>query len=301
MHQKDEIAHLKTETRNPRTKEIDTLSTLEMVRLLQAENRIVNEAVESVLQQVARAVDIITQKMKLGGRLFYIGAGTSGRLGVLDASECPPTFSVSPERFIGLIAGGDTALRSAVENAEDDENAAERQLKEHALTAKDVVCGIAASGRTPYVAGGLAYAREMGAATICVTNNKNSLLGRFSDVAIEVEVGPEALTGSTRLKSGTAQKLVLNMLSTATMIAQGKTYGNLMVDLQASNQKLKLRCVNILRELFPKREENELIAALEQAGGRVKLAAALLHCQKGVKEAQRLLEENDGYLRRILE
>jgi len=190
--------------------------------------------------------------MQRGGRLIYIGAGTSGRLGVMDASEIPPTFSYPPEGVVGLIAGGDLALRGGVEHVEDDPLAAAEQLKALGLYQNDVVCGIAASGRTPYVIGGLDYARSIGAGTISVANNKHSEIGRHADVAIEVETGPEALSGSTRLKAGTAQKLVLNLLSTGTMIQQGKTYSNLMVDVKATNEKLQARCLNILREIFPR-------------------------------------------------
>lgn len=295
----EQIRNLKTEQRNARTADIDLLSTVDMVRRINDENRVLADAVDEQAENIAAAVDIITERMRRGGRLVYMGAGTSGRLGILDASECPPTFSVAPDRVLGFIAGGDVAIRSAVENAEDDRSAAAVQLKSIDLAADDVVCGIAASGRTPYVIGALEYARSVGAATLCVTNNKNCALGAFSDVAIEVEVGPEALTGSTRLKSGTAQKLVLNILTTATMIQQGKTYGNLMVDVKATNAKLQARCINILRAIFPEAEEAELRDKLAAADGSVKLAAAMIRTEKTATQARAALEETGGSLRAL--
>ena len=295
------LMRLTTEARNPNTMEVDRLTTLEMVRCLNNENHGLADAVDAEAENIAKAVDLITERMRSGGRLFYIGAGTSGRLGLLDASECPPTFSLPSDRVIGLIAGGDGAVRNAVENAEDDPAAAVRQLEAYELQKNDIVCGIAASGRTPYVIGGLCYAREKGSGVICITNNKNSVMSQYCDIAIEVEVGPEPITGSTRMKSGTAQKLVLNILSTATMIQQGKTYGNLMVDLHATNQKLRMRSERILREIFPERSEEELLSALEEASGSVKLAAVLLFTQKDKGEAQKILEKSDGNLRQILD
>jgi len=295
----EQIRGLKTEQRNPRTMDVDLLSTVDMVRRINDENRVLADAVEEQAEQIAAAVDIITERMQRGGRLIYMGAGTSGRLGILDASECPPTFSVAADRVMGFMAGGDIAIRSAVENAEDDREAPKETLKEAGLTADDVVCGIAASGRTPYVIGALEYAKSVGAATICVSNNKNCPIGQISDVAIEVEVGPEALTGSTRLKSGTAQKLVLNILTTATMIQQGKTYGNLMVDVKATNAKLHARCVNILRAIFPEAAEDTLRDALEAADGSVKLAAAMIRMELDAEEARTALEGAKGSLRTL--
>ena len=294
-----DIKKLSTEKRNPNTVNIDTVSTLETVRLINSENRVLADAVDEQAGNIAAAVDIITDRMQHGGRLIYIGAGTSGRLGILDASECPPTFSVPSDRVVGLIAGGNEAIWRAVEGAEDDPQLAVQQLKEKALSSADVVCAVAASGRTPYTIGALDYAKSVGAAAIAVSNNKDSELGRHADVAIEVETGPEALSGSTRLKAGTAQKLVLNILSTATMVKQGKTYSNLMVDVNATNKKLHARCVNILREIFPEREEAELSQALGKSNGSVKLAAVMLKRGVDADEAKKLLDVNRGYLRAV--
>lgn len=293
-----EIKKLKTEQRNANTTDIDLLSTVDTVKRINNENRVLADAIDEQAQQIAKAVDIITERMQRGGRLMFVGAGTSGRLGIIDASECPPTFSVSPDRVQGFIAGGDVAIKSPVENAEDDLQGAAKQLSEANLCESDIVCAIAASGRTPYAIGALDCAKAVGAARICVCNNKNSALGAHAEVAIEVDVGAEALTGSTRLKSGTAQKMVLNILTTATMIKQGKTYSNLMVDVKATNQKLHARCVNILREIFPNESEDKLSAALSQAHS-VKLAAVMIKKGVGAEEAKRILDENGGYLRRV--
>ncbi len=298
---RDELEGLTTEARNPRTKELDTVSTLEMVRMINDENRVLAQAVDGESEAIARAVDLTADRLKKGGRLIYIGAGTSGRLGVLDASECPPTFSMDPGQVVGIIAGGDRALRLPSENAEDKPETARADLAAVGVCDKDVVCGIAASGRTPYAAAGLQYAREKGAATLCITNNKNSLLGRYSDVAMEVDVGPEALTGSTRMKSGTAQKLVLNLLSTGVAVRLGKVYSNLMVDVKASNVKLNIRCLNILGEIFPDKTEEEFSAALAEAGGSVKLAAVILGRGLDAAGARQLLDRCGGYLRKALE
>lgn len=297
--QASEIKKLRTEQRNPATLNIDLLPTLDMVRMLNDQNRLVADAVDEQAGQIAAAVELITERMRKGGRLIYIGAGTSGRLGVMDASEIPPTFSMPPEGVVGLIAGGDNALRSAVEHVEDDPLAAVGQLKYLGLYQNDVVCGIAASGRTPYVIGALDYARSVGAGTISVANNKHSEIGRHAEIAIEVDTGPEALSGSTRLKAGTAQKMVLNLLSTATMIQQGKTYGNLMVDVKATNEKLQARCLNILQEIFPTLERERLVQALEAAGGRVKLAAVILKTGLPPEQARAELERCGGHLRRV--
>lgn len=297
--QPSEIRKLKTEQRNPATLDIDILPTLDMVRLLNDQNRVLADAVDEQAEQIAEAVELVTERMLRGGRLIYIGAGTSGRLGVMDASEIPPTFSMPPEGVVGVIAGGEAALRGAVEHVEDDTLAAVEQLKALGLYQNDVVCGIAASGRTPYVIGGLDYARSVGAGTISVANNKHSEIGKHADVAIEVETGPEALSGSTRLKAGTAQKLVLNLISTGTMIQQGKTYSNLMVDVKATNEKLQARCLNILREIFPTVETERLEDALARAKGSVKLAAVIIKTGLPVEKAWVELERHDGHLRRV--
>ncbi|MHC6801538.1 N-acetylmuramic acid 6-phosphate etherase, partial [Vibrio antiquarius] len=231
------LSHLVSEGRNPDTMDIDLLPSLDIVQRINQQDKLVPLAVEKVLPEIAEAVDKITEAFKVGGRLFYIGAGTSGRLGVLDASECPPTFGTDPEMVVGIIAGGKEAMFRAKEGAEDDPALGEQDLKENALTQHDVVVGIAASGRTPYVIGGLEYANELGATTVALSCNPDSPIADIADIAISPVVGPEALTGSTRLKSGTAQKLVLNMLTTASMIRLGKSYQNLMVDVKATNAK----------------------------------------------------------------
>lgn len=242
---KENFSRLTTEAINPATAHIDECTTLEMVTLINAEDKKIAAAVERVLPEIAQAVDIIADKLSRGGRLFYIGAGTSGRLGVLDASECPPTFGVSPEMVQGLIAGGDGALRRAVEGAEDNRNLAAEELSAKNFCAADVLTGIAASGRTPYVLGGVEFAKSLGATTIGVSCVENSALAKLVDIAITPVTGAEALTGSTRMKAGTATKMVLNMLTTATMIKLGRVRGNLMVCVQATNDKLRDRLKRI--------------------------------------------------------
>lgn len=295
-----ELDQLMSERRNPATESLDGASTLELVALMNKEDRRVAEAIEMVLPDIAQAVECITSAFRAGGRLIYTGAGTSGRLGVLDASECPPTFGVDEEMVVGIIAGGDHALRHAMEGAEDDETAAVDDLQCHGLTAQDVVVGLAASGRTPYVLAGLRYAQEIGAATIAVTCNPGSAITTAAQVAIVPVVGPEVLTGSTRLKSGTAQKMVLNMLTTASMVRIGKTFGNLMVDMRATNDKLKARAVRIIcqaTEVSLKEAE----AALSRADNNVKLAALMILSGADAREAQQQLELANGILRTALD
>ena len=238
--------HLTTEQNNPESVAIDQMDPIQIAMLMNREDLKVVAAVERVLPDIARAIETVTERVQAGGRLIYIGAGTSGRLGVLDASECPPTFNTPPALVVGLIAGGHRALTNAIEGAEDNRHAGEEDLRGVELNAQDVVCGIATSGRTPYVLGGLAYAQSLGAATLGVTCNEVSELSEVSDVLIAPVVGPEILSGSTRLKAGTATKMVLNMISTGTMIRIGKTYGNWMVDLRATNVKLKDRSIRIV-------------------------------------------------------
>ncbi|MGL5902034.1 MAG: N-acetylmuramic acid 6-phosphate etherase, partial [Cetobacterium sp.] len=242
------LKSLTTESRNVNTLNIDTVSTAEMVKIINDEDKKVAEAVATELPQIAEAIDGIVERMKKGGRLIYIGAGTSGRLGILDASECPPTYGVSEELVQGLIAGGVEAIFRAKEGAEDSKELAIQDLKDRELTANDTVVGLAASGRTPYVIGGLEYANEIGALTVSITCNADSSVAKEAKIAISPVVGPEVVTGSTRLKSGTAQKLVLNMLSTGSMIKMGKVYGNLMVDVQSTNEKLVERAKKIVSE-----------------------------------------------------
>lgn len=241
---------LPTETRNPRSGKLDELSTLNMLRVMNDEDASVAAALRDVLPQLAQAVDAVSARFDKGGRLFYVGAGTSGRLGVLDASECPPTFSVPPGLFVGLIAGGDLALRRSYESSEDSPEAGAADLAEYKLTAADTVCGIAASGRTPYVLGAIAAAKEVGALTLALTcaggAAEKSRVAAAADIAIELATGPEVLTGSTRMKAGTATKLALNMLSTGVMVRQGAVYGNLMVNVQPTNEKLVDRAKRII-------------------------------------------------------
>ncbi len=265
---------MNTEDVNPRTRGLDTLTTAEILRLINQEDRRVAEAVAAVLPAIAAAVDGIVLRLRSGGRLFYVGAGTSGRLGVLDAVECPPTFGVEPERVVGVLAGGYAACHSAVEAAEDSEVEGRRALQQAGCTGADAVVGIAASGRTPFTCGALRWARSVGAFTVALTNNRRSELGRIAEVSIEVETGPEVITGSTRMKAGTAQKMVLNMLSTTTMVRLGMVYDNLMVNVHLKNRKLRERGIRILRRMTGAgREQAEAALA---AAGDVPTAAVMI-------------------------
>ncbi len=288
-----------TEQQNVNTLDIDHLSTLDVIRTINAEDRRVAEAVAGAVEAIAQAVDAIAMRLDRGGRLLYIGAGTSGRLGVLDAVECVPTFSASPEMVQGIIAGGPPALTVAVEGAEDDADLARADLQSRHLSAGDVVVGIAASGRTPYVLGALAYAKSIGALAVGVSCNVPAPLLEQADIGIGVPVGPEVITGSTRMKAGTAQKMVLNMLSTATMIRLGKVYGNLMVDLQVTNQKLAERARRIICAITGV-EDTRAAELLAAAHGSVKLAVVMQ--QRGVEHEQAvaLLAQHKGHLRAII-
>lgn len=293
------LSTLITEQRNPCSMNIDQLSALEIVTLMNQEDRQVPLAIERVLPQIAKAVETIVNTFQQGGRLIYIGAGTSGRLGVLDASECPPTFGVNNEMVKGIIAGGELAIRYPVEGAEDNQNAAIDDLCEINFSAQDVLVGIAASGRTPYVLSALNYAKQLGAVTVSIASNPNSAMSKIADIAIDTVVGAEILTGSSRLKSGTAQKLVLNMLTTASMILLGKCYENLMVDVQASNEKLKARAIRIVMQATDCDKdiaEKNLILAEQNA----KLAIMMILSGLDKKEAQALLEKEKGHLRKAL-
>lgn len=292
-----ELETLVSEARNPDTVEIDLMSTREILAAMNREDRKAPEAVDKVLPEIALAVDRIVEAFRKGGRLIYMGAGTSGRLGVLDASECPPTFGVPPEMVVGLIAGGDHALRHPVEGAEDSSDEGRKDLERVKLEARDVVVGIAVSGRTPYVIGGLDYAKSIGATTVALSCNPDSTIARQADIAISPVVGPEAVTGSTRLKSGTAQKLVLNMLTTASMIRIGKTYQNLMVDLSVSNKKLEARAIRILVEVAGCTAD-EAERLLVTAGKNVKLAILMALTGMDRAAAETALEKSDGFLRR---
>lgn len=269
------LAELGTETANDRTTDLDTMSVGQLLRVMNQEDRTVPEAVGAALPAIERAVEVIVAARRRGGRLIYLGAGTSGRLGVLDAVECPPTFGTDPGEVLGLIAGGDRAFLQAVEGAEDDPNRAAVELQAAGLTAHDVVVGIAASGRTPYVIGGLNYARTVGAATVSVACNVAAAISAHADVAIEVDTGPEVLTGSTRLKAGTAQKLVCNMLSTASMIRTGKVFHNLMVDVRPTNAKLVDRARRIVTAATGT-DLDTAAGAIDAAGGHAKTAVVML-------------------------
>lgn len=293
------LGALISESRNPATMELDKLSTLAMLTCINDEDRKVPDAIRLVLPAVAQAVDLAADALKQGGRLIYLGAGTSGRLGVLDASECPPTFGVPHGMVIGLIAGGPGALLKAVEGAEDDIALGMRDLQDLQLTATDMVVGLAASGRTPYVIGALRYARELGCPTAAISCNPDSPIAQEAQVAISPVVGPEALTGSTRMKSGTAQKLVLNMLSTGAMIKLGKVYQNLMVDVKATNVKLVDRACRIVVEATGvSRAEAE--HALRQTDFEVKPAILMLLKGVSAEQARQDLRQHHGYLRAAL-
>lgn len=294
-----QLNQLITEQRNPNSMQLDSLSAQELVALINREDQQVALAVEKCLPQIASAVEKIVAAFERGGRLVYVGAGTSGRLGVLDASECPPTYGVKPEMVVGLIAGGDHALRHPIEGAEDNVQQGQADLEEIDFSARDVLVGVAASGRTPYVLGALNYAKQLGATTVSIASNPKSKMAEVADIAIETVVGPEVLTGSSRMKSGTAQKLVLNMLTTASMVLIGKCYQNLMVDVQASNEKLKARALKIVMEATEC--DNEAAAnVLAKANGQVKLAILMQLSGLDALEAQSLLDKSNGKLRQAL-
>ena len=293
------LGALVSETRNPQTLDLDNLSTLEMVTKFNQQDATVAAAVSLTLPQVAEAVDAAAAALAAGGRLIYMGAGTSGRLGVLDASECPPTFGVPQGVIVGLIAGGPGALLKAVEGAEDDEQLGISDLQALNLTVNDMVVGIAASGRTPYVIGALRYARQQGCRTAAISCNPDSPIAREAAIAISPVVGPEALTGSTRLKSGTAQKLVLNMLSTGAMVKTGKVYQNLMVDMQATNIKLVDRARRMVCEATGC-DDQQAEAALEQAGYEVKTAILMILADLPADRAKQRLIAHHGFLRAAL-
>ncbi|MFG2299564.1 N-acetylmuramic acid 6-phosphate etherase [Actinacidiphila glaucinigra] len=294
-----ELDHLATEAFRAELAEVDRLPTLDIARLMNAEDTTVPAAVAEQLPAIAAAVDGIAGRMARGGRLVYAGAGTAGRLGVLDASECPPTFNTAPGQVRGLIAGGPTAIVNAVEGAEDSRELAAADLDALGIGPDDTVVGVSASGRTPYAVGAVEHARALGALTVGLSCNPGSALAAAADHGIEVVTGPEFLTGSTRLKAGTAQKLVLNMLSTITMIRLGKTYGNLMVDVRASNDKLRARSRRIVA-LATGAPEDEIEAALTAAGGEVKNAVLVILGGVDAPAAARLLAEADGHLRAAL-
>ena len=293
------LSTLITEQRNLNSMHVDSLSALEIVQLMNQEDKQVPLAIEKCLPQIAQAVERIVAAFQQDGRLVYIGAGTSGRLGVLDASECPPTFGVSPEMVKGIIAGGERALRHPIEGAEDSKAQAVVDLQTIHFSSKDVLVGIAASGRTPYVIGALEYAKSLGSVTVSIASNPNSAMANIVDIAIDTVVGPEVLTGSSRLKSGTAQKLVLNMLTTASMILMGKCYQNLMVDVQASNEKLKARAIRIVMQAT---DCDKALAeeTLKQADQNAKLAIMMILSRLDRAQAEALLEKHQGKLQLAL-
>lgn len=293
------LNQLVTESRNPRSAEIDRLSTVEVLSVINQEDQTVAEVVATQIPMIAQAVDQIVAAFRQGGRLLYLGAGTSGRLGILDASECPPTYGTDPQQVVGLIAGGQRAVFSAVENAEDNRAAAIEDLQYIQLNSHDVLVGIAASGRTPYVLSGIEYAARLGCTTVGIACNPDSPLLQQAQIPICLAVGAEVVTGSSRMKAGTAQKLVLNMLTTASMIRSGKVYGNLMVDVQASNEKLVERQKNIVMQATDcQREQAE--QALAECGNHCKTAILMILADLPSIEAKQLLQRHNGFIREAL-
>lgn len=294
-----DLSKLTTEQRNPETMNLDQMTPLEIAETMNRQDAKVIEAVKEVLPQVAKVIEWTTEAISSGGRIIYMGAGTSGRLGVLDAVECPPTFGVSPNVVVGLMAGGERAFVKAVEGAEDSETLGTEDLKNIGLNEKDVVIGIAASGRTPYVIHALRYARNIGVKTAIIACNRDSEMSKEADIAIEPVTGPEVLTGSTRLKAGTAQKLILNMISTGSMVGSGKAYENLMVDVMQSNEKLKTRAENIVMEATGC-EREKARTAIDEAKGSVKLAITSILLDTPVEEAEKALAEAKGHIRKAI-
>ena len=292
------INHLGTETRNEKTMNLDTLSTREILEIMNEEDHKVPEAVREAIPEIEQAVKAIIKALRSGGRLIYMGAGTSGRLGVIDSAECMPTFGTTYE-VVGLLAGGEQAFLTAVEGAEDSVELGKQDLVDQNLTEKDVVVGIAASGRTPYVIGGLDYARSSGATACCICCNKNTEVGKHADIAIEVSAGPEVLTGSTRLKSGTCQKLICNMLSTASMVGYGKVYGNLMVDVQATNLKLIERSKRIIM-MATECDYETASRVYEESGNYPKVAIVMILTGCTKEEAEERLAKNEGFVRQAI-
>ena len=285
------LENLDTEKRNINTMDLDDISTLEILEKINQEDKKVANCVETELEEIAKAVKFAVKSIKNSGRLIYIGAGTSGRLGILDASECPPTYGVPDDMVIGIMAGGDKAMRKAVEGAEDSKELAVKDLKDLELSHEDTLVGLAASGRTPYVIGGMEYAKSLGAKTVSISCVKDAKISKLADAAIEVVVGAEAVTGSTRMKAGTAQKMVLNMISTATMVKIGKVYQNLMVDVATTNEKLRVRALNIVREATGVSEE-EARELLKASGYDVKVAIVMGIASVDASDAKNTLEQN---------
>ncbi|NST25134.1 N-acetylmuramic acid 6-phosphate etherase [Enterococcus faecalis] len=293
------LERLTTEARNEATKKIDQVSTLEMVTLINQEDQKVAQAIEKVLPQIAAAIDAAAERFKKGGRLIYCGAGTSGRLGALDAIELTPTYSVSPERAFGILAGGEKAMYQAIEGAEDSKELAIEDLTQHQLTARDVVIAIAASGRTPYAVSAIEYGKKVGALTISVTCNNQSPMNQLAEIGIAPIVGPEVITGSTRMKAGSAQKMVLNMFSTGIMVKVGNIYQNLMVNVQPTNEKLMQRATNIIKEAA-EIEESQAKEYLEAAQLEVAPAIVMAKAHVDFQKAKQLLAEHDGRISEVL-
>lgn len=296
----DTLSRLVSEERNPDTMDLDSLNSIELVTKINAQDKLVPLAIEKELPHIATAVDAITQAFNSGGRLLYIGSGTSGRLGILDASECPPTFGVDDSMVIGLISGGKDAVFKSIEKAEDSPDMGQQDLINQSLCNKDVVVGIAASGRTPYVVGALKYAKSIGAVSIALSCNADAEISRHADISITPIVGPEVLTGSTRLKSGTAQKLILNMLTTASMVKVGKCYQNLMVDVKASNDKLIARAIRIVMQATECTKE-EAADVLSRCGYEVKTAILVTLTGLSTDEAIKSLALHNGYLHHAIQ
>jgi N-acetylmuramic acid 6-phosphate etherase len=293
------VNHLSTEKRNDATQHLDEMSIQEALTVMNREDQKVALCIEQLLPQIAEVVNLTTQQFNQGGRIIYIGAGTSGRLGVLDAAECVPTFNTTPEEVIGLIAGGQEAMTQAIEGAEDSEIGAQNDLQNINLTSSDVVIGIAASGRTPYVIGGLKYAQSINAHTVAIACNTNAEISNYAQFPIEVDVGPEVLTGSTRLKSGTAQKLILNMISTITMVGAGKVYGNLMVDVKPTNNKLNDRAITIIQDIcnIDAQLANNLY---DKAHQNLKVAVVMYLCDLDADAAANKLQNNNGIIKEAI-
>lgn len=294
------LGRLLTEQQNPRTIGIDSMTAEQILRAIHEEDRTVPAAVERCIPEIARAVEAITESFRRGGRLLYAGAGTSGRLGILDAAECPPTYGSDPEQVIGLIAGGTRAIQKAVEGAEDNPQLGRQDIRDRQVSDRDVVVGIAASGRTPYVLGAMQEAGERGAVVVGISNNPDSEMGRIAAIMIEAVTGPEVILGSTRMKAGTAQKLILNMLTTASMIRSGKVYRNLMVDMQPTNEKLAIRARRLI-QLATEAEDEIVEQAYTAAKGHVKTAIVMILLQMEAEPAAELLQSSSGIVRQAID
>ncbi|GKV69287.1 N-acetylmuramic acid 6-phosphate etherase [Sporosarcina sp. NCCP-2716] len=294
------LEKLGTEKRNPDTTQLDKMAVADVLEAMNKEDASVTEVIHNQLGSIEKTVEAVVDSFEKEGRLIYIGAGTSGRLGILDAVECVPTFGVSPDMVVGLIAGGLKAFTKAVEGAEDDPELGKQDLKDIGLNSNDTVIGIAASGRTPYVIGALKYAQQTAGHTISISNNENSEISRFADIAIELATGPEVLTGSTRLKAGSAQKMVLNMISTAAMIGIGKAYENLMIDVQATNEKLQIRSKRIVMEATGA-DADTAEAAYEASGHHVKTAVVMILADCTKEEADERIRKTKGFVRKAME